>query len=388
VADFRLSPEAEALRGELLGWLAALDADVLASHADGDDLTGLTEDFERGLQAAAGARGWLDLPLEHQAVFNFEVARADAPLIDTAMTLTGAAVRNGATNDHHRQVLAAMVAGQVEACSAYTEPGAGSDLGAMAATAIRPPGGDGWVLDGTKTLITGPHKADWCVTLARTAADAAPRDAFSMFLVDMSAAGVTVQAQPTLNGWLLGEVHFDRVRLAPEALLGVEGEGWRQMGTALAAERSGTFWLGFARHALDQLGAHVCATDHEDGVLADDPLVLDTVGRLETAWASADLLSRRALWSQMTGTDEARHTAMAKVVTTELLQEIAQAATEIAGADGLVWAPLFSGRGLDAADGGRFAWEYLERVHGTIGGGANEVHRDAIAATVLGRPSR
>ena len=66
------------------------------------------------------------------------------------------------------------------------------------------------------------------------------------------------------------------------------------------------------------------------------------------------------------------------------VKEIAQAATEIAGHDGLVWAPLFQGAELPgAAAAGRFAWEYLERIHSTIGAGANEVHRDAIAATVL-----
>ena len=43
---------------------------------------------------------------------------------------------------------------------------------------------------------------------------------------------------------------------------------------------------------------------------------------------------------------------------------------------------------VETAAGGRFAWEYLERVHSTIGAGVNEVHRDAVAATLLGRPSR
>ena len=210
-----------------------------------------------------------------------------------------------------------------------------------------------------------------------------------MFLVDLRSPGVSIRRRPTLNGWTLDEIELDGVRVGPDALLGVEGEGWRQMGSALAAERSGMFWLGFGRHVLDLLGHHVCTTEVAGRLLADDPLVIDDIGRLETAWASADLLSRRALWSQSTDTDVAAATAMAKVVTTELLQDIAQAATEIAGADGLVWAPLFSGADLPgAAAGGRFAWEYLERVHGTIGAGVNEVHRDAVAATLLGRPSR
>jgi alkylation response protein AidB-like acyl-CoA dehydrogenase len=388
MADFRFSPAAEAFRMEVIAWLDRLDPAALASHADPGDLTGLAEVFERSLHAEAGEWGWLDLPAEMQAVFNFEAARADAPVIDTAMTLVGGAVSRFAVNDHQRQVLADMAAGRVEACAAYTEPEAGTDLAAMRGSATRH--GHEWVLHGTKTLVTGAHKADWCVTVLRTAPDGtAPRDALSMFLIDLRLPGIRIRRLPTLNGWTLGEIELDGARVGPEALLGTEGAGWRQMGAALAAERSGTFWLGFARHVLDLLGRYVCTTTRDGVVLADDPLVVDAIGRLETAWAAADLLSRRALWSQIHDTDVTAATAMAKVVTTELLQDIAQAATEIAEAEGTVWAPLFAGDHIPgAAAGGRFAWEYLERVHATIGAGVNEVHRDAIATSVLGRPTR
>lgn len=387
MADFRFSPAAEAFRTEVIAWLDRLDPSTLASHADPDDLTGLAEGFERSLHAEAGERGWLDLPAELQAVFNFEVARADAPLVDTAMTLIGGAVGRFAVNDHHRRVLADMAAGRVEGCVAYTEPEAGTDLAAMRGSATRD--GDDWVLHGTKTLVTGAHKADWCVTVLRTAPDGPARDALSMFLVDLRLPGIRIRRLPTLNGWTLGEIEFAGARVGADAVLGTEGAGWRQMGAALAAERSGTFWLGFARHVLDLLGRYVCTTYRDGVVLADDPLVLDEIGRLEAAWASADLVSRRALWSQINDTEVATATAMAKVVTTELLQDIAQAASEIAEAEGTVWAPLFSGDHLEgAAAGGRFAWEYLERVHATIGAGVNEVHRDAIATSVLGRPTR
>jgi alkylation response protein AidB-like acyl-CoA dehydrogenase len=371
----------------VIAWLDTVGPE-LAVHPDPGDLTGVDEGFERSLHAEAGRRGWLALPVEQQAVFNYEAARADAPVIDTAMTLAGTAVGRFATHDHHRRVLADMAAGRVEACVAYTETDAGTDLSALRGTAAR--GGDGWVLDATKSLLTGAHKADWCVTVLRTDPDAPARSAVSMFLVDLHASGVSIHRRPTLNGWTLDEIVFDSVRVGPEALLGVEGEGWRQMGEALAAERSGMFWLGFARHALDLLGHHVAHTTDDDGLpLADDPLVLDEVGRLEAEWASADLLSRRTLWSQLADTDVASATAMAKVVTTELLVDIAQAASEIAGPAGIVWAPLFSGDDIpDAAAGGRFAWEYLERIHSTLGAGVNEVHRDTIAVALLGRPSR
>jgi hypothetical protein len=384
VTDFRFSPEAEAFRVEVLDWLATFEPELAAHNSDPSDLTGLDEKFERLLQTDAGSRGWLSLPLEFQAIFNYEMARADAPLIDTAMTLSGAAVEKFATSETHTLVLESMRAGFVEACSAYTESGAGSDLTGLATTAMRD--ARGWILDGTKTLVTGAHKADWCVTIARTEANAVPRDAMSMFLVDMRLPGITVHRHRTMNGWTLDDIEFAHVELGPDALLGVEGNGWRQMGAALAAERSGMFWIGFARHLLDLLCQFACTTVRDAVILADDPLVIDEIGRLEADWSAAELLSRRALWSQMHGIDDALAPAMAKVVTTELLVTIAQSATEIAGQSGLVWAPLFSGDDVEgAAAGGRFAWEFLERVHGTIGGGANEVHRDVIGTILLGR---
>lgn len=379
-ADFRFSPGAEAFRSEVCRWLEQVSASFRTAR-DPRDLTGVREDAERRLQADAGARGWLDLPLEQQAVFNFEAARADAPVIDTAMTLAGAAVGRFARTAVHEQVLADMRAGLVEACAAYTEPGAGSDLTAIATAAV--PAGGGWVLSGTKSLVTGAHKADWCVTIARTDPDAEPRAAMSMFLVDMRAPGVVVRRLATMNGWTLDEIEFGDVTLGPDALLGTAGEGWRQMGTALAAERSGMFWLGFARHVLDLLAAYAATTVRGSGLLADDPLVVDEIGRLELAWSGADLMARRALWSQIEGVDLAAAPAMAKVVATELLVDIAQTATEIAGQDGLVWAPLFGAADTAGPEPGRLAWEYLERLHGTIGAGANEVHRDAIGAAAM-----
>ena len=80
MADFRFSAAAEAFRAEVIAWLGQLDPATLAAHADPSDLTGLGEQFERSLHAEAGERGWLDLPADLQAVFNFEAARADAPV--------------------------------------------------------------------------------------------------------------------------------------------------------------------------------------------------------------------------------------------------------------------------------------------------------------------
>ena len=58
----------------------------------------------------------------------------------------------------------------------------------------------------------------------------------------------------------------------------------------------------------------------------------------------------------------------------------------IAGVDGTLYRPLFGPASSTRSGDGRFAWEYLERVHGTIGGGTNEIKRVIIARKLLEQP--
>ena len=388
MVDFRDDPELERFRQDVRAFLdGALTSDAVAEHRDTADLTGLDETYERELQRRVGQQGWLTLPPERQAIFDYEVARADAPLIDTAMTLAGHVVATYGSEQQRDRLLTAMAVGELEMCIAYTEAEAGSDLSGIQATAR--PDGDDWILDGTKVLVTGAHKADWCCTLARSRLDGPPRRGMSMFLVDMRAPGVEVVRRPTMNGWTLDDVRFREVRVGPGSLLGQRDRGWAQLVTALATERSGVFWLGFARHMLDLLVDHVRSGARGGVALVDDPIARDALARLTLDLEAAERLARRAQWAQRTGEDDPPRVAlgaMCKVVATELLQEVAQVATELAGHAGLAWAPPFCDAPPGAAGGGRFAWEYLERVHGTIGAGANEIHRDAIAQHGLGLP--
>jgi alkylation response protein AidB-like acyl-CoA dehydrogenase len=168
-------------------------------------------------------------------------------------------------------------------------------------------------------------------------------------------------------------------------VLGRENEGWRQLAAAVATEGGGMFHIGFARHVLDTLVAYV--TSPQGGVpLSHDPVVRDRIALLHGEVDAAERLAKRAIWMQENGRDNTVFAAMAKVYATELLQRLARAATDIAGMDGMLYRPLFGPASSSSAGDGRFAWEYLERVHGTIGGGTNEIKRTLIAQGGLGLP--
>src|SRR5206468_9641339 len=98
------------------------------------------------------------------------------------------------------------------------EADAGSDLTGITTTAR--PDRDGWRIDGTKVLVTGAHKADWCLLVARTDPDAAPRDAMTMFLVETATPGISVHRTRTANDWTLADIVFDDVHVPPSAVLG------------------------------------------------------------------------------------------------------------------------------------------------------------------------
>lgn len=392
--DFRFGAEAERFRSEVVRFLDREMAEVRAAgSADPTDLTGVDHGVERAMLRRAGAAGLLAAslptalggggkPASFQAVANLEIAAHDAPLVDTAVTLTAGPILAFGSDEQRRTLIPAMAAGEIVTCIAYSEPGAGSDLSAITTAAW--PDGDGYCLTGTKVLVTGAWKADWCCTIARTAPDVPIKEGASMFLVPMGSRGITVRRRRTMNGWTLGEIGFDAVRLDAQCLLGTLHAGWRQLGEALAAEGGGAFHVGFARAALERLVDHALRARRGGRPCAHDPAVRALLADLHVELRAAERLAKRAVWTVEQGEDATVAAAMAKVHATELLQRIARSATEVAGADALVLRPRFHSQG--AGPQGRFGWEYLEQVHGSIGGGTNELKRSAIAMAALGLP--
>jgi len=372
---------AEAFRLEVCRFLTdELAPERVAGHTDARDRTGLAPAFERALQREAGRRGYLGIsvdtvhggggrPPEYAAAFQYEAAYHDAPLIDTALVLAGAPVIAFGTGAQRAELVPRMLAGDLEMCIAYTEPGAGNDLSGVATTATAADGA--FALHGTKTLITGADKADRCLTIAVTDAGADVRHRFSMFLVDMRAPGVAVVERPTMARYALWDVVFDG---APGELLGAEGEGWRQLAAAVEDERNAMFGLGWCQRLYDELVRFSIAKG-----LLDDAWGADAVGGL---WADLQAGRRLALAALASSGRPRRVLASAaKVFLTELAQRLAATGAALSGPAGGIEGSRFGAGGPE-----RFCYEALFRVDGPISVGANELHRDAIAQLGLGAP--
>ena len=119
-----------------------------------------------------------------------------------------------------------VLAGEKRSCFAQTEEAAGGDPRGMRTTAARRPGG--WLLRGGKRFITGAHRADFFQVISKTVSETGEDLGFGCFLVDADLDGVQVgRSEQTLDGELVWEITFDDVTLAPDAIVGAPGEGFR-----------------------------------------------------------------------------------------------------------------------------------------------------------------
>ncbi|WP_084727959.1 acyl-CoA dehydrogenase family protein [Rhodococcoides yunnanense] len=200
-----------------------------------------------------GQRGWLGMtvPVElgghglsalARYVVTEELLAAGAPVAAHWISdrqVAPSLVRFG--TDHQQQVfLPLLVAGEIFFGIGMSEPDAGSDLASIRTRATATEGG--WIISGTKVWTTGAHLAGAMIVLARTSArDESNRHAgMSQFIVDTSAPGVTISPIRLLSGeHHFNEVVFDNVFVPDDMVLGEIGNGWHQVTSELAFERSG-----------------------------------------------------------------------------------------------------------------------------------------------------
>ena len=135
--------------------------------------------------------------------------------------------------------LPAIARGECYFALGMSEPGAGSDLASVRTRAERVPGG--WRVTGQKVWTSWAHKASAFFVLCRTSPDSGNRhEGLSQLIVELDAPGVTVRPIRFMNGHHhFNEVFLDSVFVPDEMLVGEIGQGWKQVTSELALERSG-----------------------------------------------------------------------------------------------------------------------------------------------------
>jgi alkylation response protein AidB-like acyl-CoA dehydrogenase len=334
-------------------------------------LSGWNPQFSKEL----AARGWVGMaiPKEYGGHGSSALARyvvieellaAGAPVAAHWMAdrqIAPALQRHGSAAQR-AEFLPKIAAGEFFAAVALSEPDTGSDLASVRTRAI--PSTGGWWLTGTKIWTSGAHGADAIFVLARSApADADNRHAgLSQFIVDPQAPGVQVRPIPILTGSLdFNEIVLNDVFVPAERLLGEPGQGWHQVTSELAYERSGPERFLSTFPLLVALVGELAAGP-------TDPTAAAAVGSLITRLWTLRQMSISVAAALDAGEAPALAAALVKDVGTRFESTIAEAARQLCARPG---------------QGGEFARLLADAVlHSpafTLRGGTNEVLRGIVA---------
>jgi acyl-CoA dehydrogenase len=237
-----------------------------------------------------------------------------------------------------RRYLPPVGEGVTIAAFALSEPEAGSDVAAMAATAT-PDGPEHVRIDGRKTFISNGGIADHYVVFARTG-EAPGAKGLSAFVVDADAPGLAVAERiETIAPHPLATLSFDGCRVPVSQRVGGPGEGFKVAMATLDVFRAtvGAAALGFARRALDEALGRASSRQLFGAPLADLQLTQAALAEMATAVDTSALLVYRAAWAKDRGAPRVtREAAMAKMHATEAAQQVIDRAVQVFGGLGVV----------------------------------------------------
>ena len=226
----------------------------------------------------------------------------------------------------------------MQAIASYclTEPGSGSDAAALKTSARAD--GNGYVLNGTKSFISGAGFSDLYVVMARTG-ETGPKGV-SAILVENGADGLSFGAKERKMGWLAqptAEVIFDGCKVPGGNLLGEEGKGfaYAMMGLDGGRLNISACALGAAQACLDKSVAYMKERKAFGKSLAEFQALQFRLADMETELQAARVFLRQAAWKlDRKAPDATKHCAMAKRFVTDTSFEVANMALQLHGGYG------------------------------------------------------
>ena len=300
-----------------------------------------------------------------------EVAYGLVPVngIGTTFIVAGAYQRFGSP-EQKEAMLSGIVSGNVEAI-AMSEPGAGSDVGALSCKAQRTNGS--YVINGQKTWISNAQQAAHILLVCRTSREESKHQGMTMLEIPRDADGMEIRGIETMAGRdEVNDVYFTDCEVDASALIGEEGRGWMQLMAGLNHERLiiAAQALGLARRAFDDQLQFVKEREQFGKPVGSFQSLRHRIADLATEVEATRLLvyDVAARVDANPGAMFPREASMAKLKATELAKRA-------------------SLEGLQNMGGYGYATEYDMEGHvrhalvTTIFGGTNEIQRDIIGKT-------
>lgn len=327
--------------------------------------------------AVAETHGGLGLRLPVFAAVMEELAKGWTSLaayLNSHSTVAYVIGRYG-TEAQQKSYLPRMATGEVRAALCLTEPGAGSDLQAIATTA-RSVGGN-FVVKGSKFFVTNGARANLLLTLVKTDPAASPaKTGISLLLVEKDAPGVSVGS--TFDKMAYGhvdtvEILLDEAIVLEAALVGgVTGRGLQQLFDGLEVGRIAiaASAVGLAADALGEAKRYAGERKAFGVTIDQHQAVQLRLAEMATKLVAARLITREAAQVKQSGARADMISGMAKLFASEACSEIVADALRIHGGYGYV---------------SEFPVErlYREAPLYIVGEGTNDIQKLVIARRIL-----
>ena len=310
----------------------------------------------------------------HTIVTSEELARCGATGISASLMVHGIGlppVANYGTEAMKQEVIPPVLAGEKRISLGITEPSGGSDVANLQTTAKRD--GDYFIVNGSKTFISGGTRADWLTTAVRTGEDGI--GGISLLLIPMNSDGVSFTKLDKKQGWWCSDtatIYFDNVRVPAANLIGEENQGFLPVVHNFNTERLSIAALALGAAKECMIGAAERAVERKTfGKPLSKHQVIrhkfaEMLKRINATQAYMDICA----WQMTQNTLQPKDISMLKVQATETMEFCAREAMQIMG-------------GISYMRGGKTERYYREVRVLAIGGGSEEIMRD-LAGRQLG----
>ncbi|MCR3752831.1 acyl-CoA dehydrogenase family protein [Lentzea californiensis] len=376
--DFRLPSEYEDLRKTVEEFARDEVAPVIGDYYERCE-------FPYPIVAKMGQMGLLGLPFPEEhggmggdyfalCITLEELARVDSSVaitVEAATSLGAMPIYRFGTEEQKAEWLPSLTSGQKLGAFGLTEPGSGSDAGALATTARLE--GDEWVINGTKAFITnsGTDITGLVTVAAVTGTRPDGRKEISSIIVPSGTPGFTVSKKYSKVGWSASdtrELSFQDCRVPAANLLGTRGRGFAQFLRTLDEGRVAIAALsvGLAQGCVDESVRYAHERETFGAKIGTYQAIQFKIAEMEARVHTARLAYYEAASRMLRGEPFKKQAAIAKLVSSEAAMDNARDATQIFGGYGF----------MNEYPVGRF---YRDAKILEIGEGTSEVQKMLIA---------
>ena len=273
------------------------------------------------------------------------------------------------TEEMRKRIAPPVLAGEKHIALAITEPSGGSDVANLRTTARAD--GDHYVVNGSKTFITGGMRADYLTTAVRTGGEG--MSGVSLLLIEADRPGVERTSLEKMGWWSsdTATIYFEDVRVPKSNLIGPENQGFRGIVLNFNSERLGmaASCTALARVCLEDAIAWARERHTFGKRLADHQVIRHKIAEMLRQVNATQSYLEICAWRVQQGDSPAADIALLKVQATLTLEFCAREAMQILGGAGYM-------RGC------RVERIYREVRVNAIGGGSEEIMRDLAARQI------